>query len=170
MKSKNQKKEELKTLKQKFPKSEITVFTTFSRAGEKGLSVAQMTQLKRALKEIHSEYLVTKKTLMDLALKDLKYDGADVFGMDGSVGLVFGEGDVYAVSKKLYDFSKKNSALKFFGAIFEKNFINKERFLEIAKMPSKEALLGRLFGMMKYPISGLAIVLNQISKQKETGV
>ena len=169
MKPKSQKKEELKKLKAKLPKSKITVFTTFSRAGEKGLSVAQMSELKRALRAMNAELFVTKKTLIDLALKELKNE-VDVFGMEGSVGLVLGNDDVYAVSKKLYEFSKKNKALKFFGALFENGFMSKEGFLEMAQMPSRDTLLARLFGMMKYPISGLAIVLGEVAKKKEITV
>ena len=168
MKSKTQKKEELKKLKAKLPKSKITVFTTFSRAGEKGLSVAQMSELKKALRAIDAELFVTKKTLMDLALKELK-SGADVYSMEGSVGLVLGSGDAYEISKKLYEFAKKNKALQFFGAIFESHFMDKEKFLEMAKMPSREILLARLFGMMKYPVSGLAMVLSEIVKKKQVG-
>lgn len=188
MKPKSQKREELKKLKAKLPKSKITVFTTFSRAGEKGLSVAQMSELKRTLRTMDAELFVTKKTLIDLALKELKSE-ADVFGMEGSVGLVLGGGkgsgakpgisvndDVYAISKKLYEFSKKNKALKFFGALFSAEggfasggeFLDKEEFLEMAMMPSREVLLARLFGMMKYPISGLAIVLKEVAKNKQT--
>ena len=63
MKPKSQKKEELKKLKEKLPKSKITVFTTFSRAGEKGLSVAKMSELKRALRAMDAEYFVTKKII-----------------------------------------------------------------------------------------------------------
>ncbi len=166
MKPKSQKKEELKKLKAKLPKSKITVFTTFSRAGEKGLSVAQMSELKKALRAMDAEYFVTKKTLMDLVLKESKSEGVDVYNMDGSVGLVMGTGDAYAISKKLYEFAKKNKALQFFGAIFESHFMDKEGFLEMAKMPFKETLLARLFGMMKYPISGLAIVLKEVAKKK----
>ena len=170
MKNKTQKKEELKKLKEKLPKSTITVFTTFSRAGEKGLSVAQMSELKKVLRAIDAELFVTKKTLMDLALRQYvdisKYPGLDIYGMDGSVGLVLGGGEGYAISKKLYEFAKKNKALQFFGAIFENNFIGKDGFLEMAKMPSRETLLARLFGMMKYPISGLAIVLSEVAKLK----
>lgn len=168
MKQKSQKKEELKKLKAKLPKSKITVFTTFSRAGEKGLSVAQMSELKRALRAMEAEYVVTKKTLMDIALQGLNKEGVDVYEMDGSVGLVLGDGDPYTISKKLYEFAKKNKALQFFGAIFENNFIGKERFLEMAKMPSREVLLARLFGMMKYPLTGLCIVLSETAKQKNS--
>jgi len=177
MKSKILKREELKKLKAKLPKSKITIFTTFSRAGEKGLSVAQMSELKRSLRAIDAELLVTKKTLIDIALKELNPPtggGADVYGMEGSIGLVLGNDDVYAVSKKLYEFSKKNKALQFFGAIFSAEggsasggeFIGKEGFLEMAMMPSKEVLIGRLLGMLTYPMRGLAVVLSEVAKIK----
>jgi len=164
-------------MKDKLPKSKIVVFTTFSRAGEKGLSVSQMIELKRALRTLDSEYLVAKKSLMDLALKDLKYDGIDVFGIEGSVGLTLGppadeaSGDeYYAVAKKLYEFSKKNKALQFFGAFIDGSFIGTDEFMEIAKMPSREMLIARLLGMMKYPISGLYITLSEVAKQKESTI
>lgn len=169
MKSKTQKSQDLKKLKEKLPKSTITVFTTFSRAGEKGLSVAQMRELKNSLRG-SAEYFVTKKSLIEKALESLKFkslnDRVDVYGISGSMGLVFSEGDAYAVSKKLYEFARKNPALQFFGAIFGKDFLAKDAFVEMAKMPSKETLLARLFGMMKYPITGLCIVLNETAKKR----
>lgn len=166
MKSKSLKKEELKKLKSKLPKSKITIFTTFSRAGEKGLSVAQMSELKKALRAIDAELFVTKKTLIDITLKELKSEGVNVYGMEGSVGLVLGNGDAYDISKKLYEFSKKNAALKFFGALFEDGFIGKDGFLEMAQMPSKEVLIGRLLGMLTYPMRGLAVALSEVAKKK----
>ncbi len=178
MKSRTQKKEELKSLRGKLPNSQITVFTSFARTGEKGLSVAQMTQLKRLLREIKSEYVVTKKTLVEMATKEMSGDAVvDVYSMVGSLGLVVGPAkekdganseEPYGIAKKVYDFAKKNPALQFFGAFVGGVFISKEQFLEMAKMPSREVLIGRLLGMMRYPISGLAIVLNQVGKQKET--
>jgi len=173
MKSKSQKKAELQRIKEKLPSSSITVFTTFAPApptggkGTKGLSVAQMRELKRNLKELESEYVVTKKTLVDRALKDLAYDGVDVFGLAGSLGIVFSTQDAYAVTKKLYEFAKKNEALKFFGAFLDGKFIDEQAVLEMAKMPSRNELLARFAGMLRYPISALAIVLNQISDRKQ---
>ena len=136
-----------------------------------------MRELKNSLRGL-AEYFVTKKSLIEKALKGMNYDGIDVYGIEGSMGVVFSEDDAYAVSKKLYEFSRKNPALQFFGAIFSARggsasgggFIGKDAFLEIAKMPSRETLLARLFGMMKYPISGLAIVLNEVGKKKQVVV
>jgi len=165
MKSKQRKSEELSNLKTKFPKSKITVFTSFSKAGEKGLSVAQMTELKRLLRSMHSEYLVTKKTLIGIAFKEAKYDGLDVYGMDGSVGLVLGNDDPYLVAKKVYEFSRKNQSLYFWGAVIDGAFMGRDQFLEIAKLPSKEIMIGRLLGMLTYPMRGLAVALSEIAKK-----
>lgn len=166
MKSKSRKNQELNLLKKKLPDSKLTIFTSFSRAGEKGLSVAQMTELKRLLRSIGSEYMVIKKTLVDIALKDRKYDGLDIFSMEGSIGLVMAKDDPYGVAKKIYEFSRKNPALNFWGAVMDSKFLGKESFMEIAKLPSRDILLGRLVGMLTYPMRGLAVALSEISKQK----
>ena len=188
MKSKSQKSKELSKLKKKLPGAKISVFTSFSpstdstsslragsgqvKSGEKGLSVAQMTELKRLLRSLGSEYFVTKKTLIDLALRqaqdkpDKNYDGLDVYKMEGSIGLVLGGDDPYKTAKSVYEFSRKNPALHFWGAIMDGKFMATDAFLEIAKMPSREVLLSRLVGMLTYPVRGLAIALSEISKNK----
>src|SRR3989344_5891500 len=166
MKSKVQKSEELSKLKKKIPGLKISVFTSFSKAGEKGLSVAQMTELKRLLRSLGAEYFVTKKTLIDLATKDKNYDGLDIYSMDGSVGMVLGGDEPYTVAKKIYEFSRKNPSLHFWGALMDGKFLSKELFLEIAKLPSKEVLIGRLLGMLTYPMRGLAVVLSEVAKKQ----
>ena len=128
MKTRLQKKETVKNLKDKLSKSDIVVFSTFARAGEKGLSVAQMSELKKLVKQIGAEYFIAKKTLINVALKEFKKEGVNVYSMDGSMGLTFSDGDSYAIAKKLYEFAKKNPALRFFGALYENNFLNKENF------------------------------------------
>jgi large subunit ribosomal protein L10 len=166
MKTKAQKKESIDNLEAMLPDSKITIFTTFARAGEPGLSVAQLQQLKRALRQSDGEYVVAKKTLVEKALQDLKYDGVDIFGMDGSMGLVLAHGDAFAVAKQLYTFAKANPALKLFVAWMDGHSLSHEELIDMATLPSRDELLARLLGMMKYPLSSLAIVLNQVAKQK----
>lgn len=166
MKTKVQKKESIDTLEAMLPDSKLTVFTTFARAGEPGLSVAQLQKLKRALRTSEGEYVVAKKTLVEKALHDLKYDGVDIFGMDGSMGLVVAHGDAFAVAKQLYTFAKENPALKLFVAWMDGHQVSHEELIDMATLPSRDELLVRLLGMMKYPLSSLAIVLNQVAKQK----
>lgn len=173
MKTKAQKKESIDALEKVLPSSTITIFTTFARAGEQGLSVAQMQEMKRALRQVEGEYVVAKKTLVDKALHDLKYlpdgqagDGLDVFGMDGSMGLVLGHGDAYAIAKTLYQFAKTNPALKLFAAWTDGHALSNAQLIEMAVLPTHDELMARLMGMLKYPLSSLAVVLNQISKNK----
>ena len=166
MKTKAQKKERIDALEKALPATTITIFTTFARAGEPGLSVKQLQDLKRALRTTDGEYTVAKKTLIDKALSDLKYEGVDVFGMDGSMGLVLGHGDINAVTKALYQFAKTNPALKLFVAWSDGHLVAHDQLIDIATLPSREELLARLAGMLKYPLSSLAVVLNQVALQK----
>lgn len=166
MKTKAQKKESIDALAKQLPDSTMTIFTTFARAGEPGLSVGQMETLKRALREVDGQYVVAKKTLVEKTLSDLKYDGVDIFGMDGSMGLVLARGDAYAIAKVLYKFAKENPALKLYAAWMDGHLVTHTELVDIATLPSRDELLARLLGMLKYPLSSLAVVLNQVAKQK----
>jgi large subunit ribosomal protein L10 len=162
MKSFTQKKKELAKLKEKLAKSKLTVFTSFSRAGEKGLNVKSMQALKRSLRAVESEYAVEKKTLLDKAL-----DGkVDIFGYDGSLGVVFGYGEVSAAAKSVYEFSRKNPALKLFSAIFGDKILDNKDLIEFAKLPTKDVMIARFLGLLKYPLSSLANVLGEVAKTK----
>ncbi len=165
MKTKLQKKDELADLKYKLSKAKITIFTSFAREGEKGLNVSQLRVLKKDLKTMDSEYLVEKKTLLDKTLGETK-KGVDVFQYQGSIGLVFGYGDEIGAAKTVYTFAKKNPALKYFGALWGGKFMDLPEFTEFARLPAREVLISRLLGMMKYPLSALAAVLNQVAEKK----
>lgn len=166
MKTKEQKKEAIDALEAVLPDASIIVFTTFARAGEPGLSVSALQNLKRSLRQTNATYQVEKKTLVDKALRDLKYDGVDVFGMDGSMGLVLARGDIYEATKALYKFAKENPALKLTVAWMDGHIVSHEELMDIATLPTRDELLARLAGMLKYPLSSLAVVLNEIAKQK----
>jgi large subunit ribosomal protein L10 len=166
MKTKAQKKESIDALAKELPASTMTIFTTFARAGEPGLSVGQLETLKRTLRQADGEYVVAKKTLIDKTLSDLKYDGIDVFGMEGSMGLVLGHGDAFAIAKVLHAFAKANPALKLYAAWMDGHLVTHTELIDIATLPSRDELLARLLGMLKYPLSSLAVVLGQVAKAK----
>jgi len=165
MKSREQKRKELAKLKDKLSKARITIFTSFAREGEKGLAVGNMQALKKDLRAADSEYLVEKKTLLGKALTE-DQKNVDVFQYPGSMGMVFGYGDETATAKSIYNFARKNPALKYFGAFWSGKFMDLAEFTEFAKLPGREVLIARLLGMMKYPLSALANILDQIGKKK----
>ena len=169
MKSFVQKKAELAKIKDKLAKAKISVFTTFSRSGEKGLNVTELGELKKRLRGVEAEYVVGKKTLVDLALKNSqKQVGADqgVFGFAGSLGVTFGYGEETAAAKTLYNFTRKYPALKLLGALWGDQVLDEKSFLEFAKLPTREVLIGRILGLMNYPLSALANVLGQTANKR----
>lgn len=162
MKTKAQKKKTVKDLSGKMPEAEMVVFTSYSRAGEKGLSVGKMQELKKALRGMGAEYVVAKKNLIRIAAEQAKLgDRVDVSGFEGSLGVVIGpkDGDSAALSKGIYDFAKTNPVFRIYGAILEQKYLNADSFNELAKLPSREVLLGRMVGMIQYPLTGLMNVL-----------
>lgn len=180
MKTKAQKKETIKNLAQRMPKAEMVIFASFSREGEKGLSVAKTRELKKALKKTGGEYVVAKKKLIGLAAQQAGLgELIQAEKWQGSIGVVLelAGGDSAALSKSVYEFSKANPVFKVIGAILEKRYLDKANFVTLAKLPSREVLLGRALGMMRYPLVGLVnvlqgnirnlvVVLNQISNKK----
>ena len=158
MKTKQQKKTELKNIGEKLGKSKLTVLTTFGSVGGKGLNVAELRQLKRDLRGNDADYLVTKKTVFQRALVKAP-------AVQGSLGVMFSYGDPFAAAKALYQFSKKHMALKLFGAFMGQEYLDDARLMELAKLPSKEVLIGRLVGMLSYPMRSLAVVLSQIKHE-----
>lgn len=165
MKSFQQKKEELSKLKDKLAKAKLVVLSSFARGSEKGLNVAEMRGLKKDLKAVEAEYVISKKTLFDKVIKK-EGKGMDVFQFEGSLGVALGYGDEQSVAKIIYNFAKKHPALKCLGAIWGDKVLDTMQFAEFAKLPAKEVLIARLLGMMKYPLSALANVLDQINKKK----
>jgi len=78
--------------------------------------------------------------------------------------VIFGYGDVISPSRSAYMFSKKNSPLRLLGALMDKEFIDEGRLNQLATLPTKEVLLSRMMGMIQYPLSGLASVLEGNTK------
>ncbi len=166
-KSREQKREIVEKLAEKLKKAKFLVFTSFSQRGKKGLDFGAMKELKKNLKEIESEYFVSKKSLLGLALEKGSVDGTRAEDIDGSVGVMFGYGtDIFGPLRVLANVSKKNEALVLHSglALDDKKTISKEELVEWSNLPSREALLGQAARMLNYPLWGLASVLAQIKK------
>ncbi len=157
MKTKAQKQASLKEIKDKLAKAKVTIFTSFAQIGSKGLNVAGMKELRKSLRPVDGEYAVEKKTIFSRAIPQ---------EVPGSLGVMYGYGDPYAVAKALYQFSKKNPVLKLFGGLMGDTVLDEAMVMEMAKMPTKEVLIGRLVGMLSYPMRSFAVVLDQIAKTK----
>lgn len=125
-----------------------------------GLSVADMTSLRKALRDNGIEYRVIKNTLALLAADgSTKPDVKQI--VEGPTALAFGYDDPLAAAKVLTDFVRVNrSALKVRGGVMGERVLTTQEIVALAALPSKDELMARLLGQLNAPITGLVYVLS----------
>jgi large subunit ribosomal protein L10 len=172
MLTKDQKIELVKKLTEKIKVAKSAVFVDF-----KGLKVKDLTDLKKSLRAEGVEYIVARKTLLDIALKNAGIEGISIKGMDGQVAISISNNDEVAAAKIIDVFAKTNENIKFLGGVLGTQILSAVEVKALAKIPSKEQLLGQLVGTLNAPISGfvnvlagnlrgLVQVLNAVKEQK----
>jgi len=154
-KSKEQKKQILKDLADKISKAKSIIFTKFN-----GLTVKENQELRKELFAVNSEYYVAKKTLLDLAFKDLKITNLKIKDFIGQISVVFGYGDEIIPAKTIDKFKKdKEGKIEFISGILENKLITGTIVSELAKLPTKQELYSRVVGSINAPISGFVNAL-----------
>ncbi|RKJ05084.1 50S ribosomal protein L10 [bacterium D16-54] len=134
----------------------------------RGLTVAQDTELRKQLREAGVTYKVYKNTLIRRAAEGTDFAALDPH-LEGPTAIAVSKDDATAPARILAEFAKKADKLEIKAGIVEGAYYDAKGMQAISSIPSREVLLGRLFGSMKSPISNLARVLNQIAeKQGET--
>ncbi len=154
-KTKEQKEESVKLVKEKMSDTTAVVFTHFD-----GLSVMDTNEFRTVLRENNIQYTVAKRSLLKVALKDAGISVADIDGLEpGGVGVAFGYEDEVLPAKTVDTFSKTHKALTIIGGIFNGKFIDANETLALAKLPSKPELTQQFVWLLQYPISGFVNVL-----------
>lgn len=128
-----------------------------------GMNVAQMEELRRAIRRDGGSVQVAKARLTKRAYQLMnteKTDGLDFF--KNQVGLIFAPIDSSKFAKTIYAFSQKNVALKVVGCIIGEHVYDRLSFVKIAQLPSREIILGQLFGVLKAPMRNCVGVLHMI--------
>ena len=132
----------IEQLKEKASSASIAVVTDF-----KGLPVEEMTELRASLRTGGAEYQVVKNTLARIAFTDSTHDSlAQEF--KENCGVALGYEDPVAVAKAIVDFAKKSKTFSVKFASLEGKFLTEEQLSDLAKLPSKEELLGKALGTM----------------------
>ncbi|MET8309910.1 MULTISPECIES: 50S ribosomal protein L10 [unclassified Micromonospora] len=136
-------------LTESFRSSGATVLTEY-----RGLTVSQLTQLRRSL-GAETSYMVAKNTLAKRAATDAGITGLDEL-FTGPTALTFVSGDVVEAAKGLRDFAKANPKLVIKGGVFEGKAISAAEVTKLADLESREVLLAKLAGAMKGNLSKAA--------------
>jgi large subunit ribosomal protein L10 len=145
----------------------------------KGITVPQVTELRKQVRETGSEYVVIKNTLALIAVKDSPLEKLTGH-FSGMTAIAYNATDPVALAKVLTKFAKDVPAVQFKGALLAGQSVAAGEIQNIANLPSRDELLSKLLYLMQHPIRGLAVVLNgtmrnfavvldQIAKQKGGG-
>lgn len=148
---------------EKFKSAESVVVCSYS-----GLTVEQVTELRKQCRENDVHYCVLKNRLVARALKELNIDGLNEL-LEGPNAFVFGTKDVTAAPKIIANFIDKNklTSLEIRGGLMGTEFMDLATVKNLAATPSREELLATLVGCLQSPVSGLVAVLDQIAEKKE---
>lgn len=142
----------------------------------KGITVPQVTELRKQVRESGGGYVVVKNTLALIALKDSPLvELREQFS--GPTAVAYNKTDAVALAKALTRFAKDVPALTFKGAMLDGKLVPADQIVTIANMPSKTELVSKLLFLLQSPIRNLvtvlsanqrnlAVVLSQVAKQR----
>jgi len=151
----DEKKEVVEELAAKLSRCNIAITTDY-----RGLPVAEMTELRRRLRQREIEYRVVKNTMVRFAAeKAEKSEFTSI--VEGPIAIAFGYGDITDPAKALIDYIRSSgSGLKIIGGLLDQRVLSASEIANLANLPPKEVLVSKLLGGMKGPIIGLVNVLN----------
>ena len=130
----------------------------------RGLSVAQMTKLRRDIRDASGEYQVIKNTLVRRALKDTGFGDLEKL-LEGPNGWVFAYNDPVILSKALIKFADDNDKLRIKGGVFEGRFMDPAGVKVLSQMPSKPELQAKLLAMINAPATQLLRTIQEPGAQ-----
>ena len=160
--SKAQKSEVLNQVKDLISNAKSIGFTTNT-----GLTVEEITNLRVSLREVDATFTLAKKTLIKIAFKEVFDVELDDSLLPNQIAMVVSTTDAVSGLGKVNAFKKEvEDKIEWTGSYFEWEIKDAEETKVIASMPSRDTLLGRMVGSLQSPLSGLARLLDAISKDK----
>ncbi|MGB3367739.1 MAG: 50S ribosomal protein L10 [Acidaminobacteraceae bacterium] len=151
-------------IKDKFEKAKSAVVVNY-----RGLSVEDANQLRKNFREAGVDYKIYKNNLVKLAIQGTEFEtlSADLTGPNA---IAFGFEDPVVPAKIVKDFAASNPNLELKAGVIEGEYYDLDKIKQIADIPSRDVLIGKLLGSFKAPISNLAYLLQAIADKNEAGV
>lgn len=170
-KSKQQKKEMLENMKSKIKDSKSLIISVFNK-----LPVNQDQTLRSELRKENIKHAVVKKTLLKKSFSENKIKGLPENELQGNISLT-AAGDEVMGAKILAKFAKDKEDFKIVGGLLDSIWVDTNKILELAKLPSQPEMLAKTVGTIKAPLNsfvnvlfgnvrGLINVLNAVKNQK----
>lgn len=151
----------MEEITEKFKNSVSTVVVDY-----RGLNVAEITELRKQLREAGVEFKVYKNTLTRQAAEAAELaEINDV--LTGPNAIAFSNDDVVAPAKILNNFAKENEALEIKVGVIEGKVVSVEEIKALAELPSREGLLSMPLSVLQAPIRNFALAAKAVAEQKE---
>jgi len=132
----------------------------------RGLTVSEVTELRKNLREAGVEFKVYKNSLTRRAAESAEIAELNEF-LTGPNAIAFSNEDVVAPAKVLNDFAKDHEALEINAGVIEGKLVTLDEVKAIATLPSREGLLSMLLSVLQAPIRNLALATKAVAEQKE---
>ena len=158
------KKQEVTKLAERFKKANIILLTDY-----RGINAEDVTKLRKDLGNVEAEYSVIKNNIIRRAFEEMGIKDFEE-KLVGPTAVITCKSDYLATSKVIYNFIKENDYYTLKAGMIEGAVKTKEEIFTLAQLPSREELLSKLAGVLLANISKLAVALDQVKQQKESGV
>jgi large subunit ribosomal protein L10 len=136
-----QKQQNIEALKVDFEKAQTAVVAHY-----RGMTVAEITRLRKAAREAGSSVQVTKNTLAKIASDNTKFSGLKPL-LNGPTAIILSE-DAVAAAKVVVDFTKDNEKLVIIGGAIDGTVLNEQGVKALADTPSLDASRARIAGLL----------------------
>ena len=130
----------------------------------RGITVAEDTELRKQLREAGVIYKVCKNTMMKRAFMGTDLEGLNPY-LEGPTAMAVSKTEATAPARIICEFAKKAKKLEVKAGVVEGNVYDAAGVGQLASIPSREVLIGRLLGSMQSPIANFARVINQIAEK-----
>ncbi|MCY9659393.1 MULTISPECIES: 50S ribosomal protein L10 [Paenibacillus] len=146
---------------EKFKASASTIIADY-----RGLNVAQVTQLRKTLREAGIEFVVLKNSLARRASANAELSELDEY-LTGPTAIAFSKDDLVAPAKILTEFAKKNDQLSVKGGVVEGRVVGYDQIKALAELPSRDGLLSMLLSVLQAPVRNFALAVKAVAEKKE---
>ena len=127
----------------------------------RGLSVSALTELRKKLRAVDSEFHIVKNTLFKRAVDGVIPDDIIQY-LEGPTAIGFAKKDGVATAKALLDFAKDHKTMSVKAGVVDGKVFNADQVVAISKLPSKEVLISQVLGSLNAPVAGFVGTLNGI--------
>lgn len=161
-KTRIQKEETVKELAASLTKANAVIFADYQQAGtsgSQGMTMDQFNELRKSLREVSSEFMVTKNTLLKKALEATNYPLPTTNLFEGPTATLFAFGDEITPIKALIKALKDTGVGKVKAGFLGQEALTEAKVKQLASLPSKEELRGQVVGVLAAPLSGTVTVL-----------